>query len=136
MQISQITEGLQANDLQSLVKNVVSVAEFEPKTGTSEEATVIGFYVDDVAPGQDLSGFIERGSSKILDTEVSANPDEEGFYMVFVEIETNDNLMQCVCEILQDATMTTGIENWNLHFFSGTKIKLTPKQIDTWLKKQ
>lgn len=136
MQISHITEGVQEGDLQSLVKNVVSIAEFEPKTGSNDEATVIGFYVDDVAPAKDLSGFIERGFSKILDTEVSANPDEEGFYMVFVEVETNDNLMKTVCEILEDVTLLTAIENWNIQFFSGAKVKLTPKQIKTWLKKQ
>ena len=90
MRYEQIKEGVEYGDLQSLVKNIVSIAEFEPKTGIDNDVVVIGFYVDDESPAQDLGTFLERGVAEILDTEVSPNPDDEGYYMVFVEIDNDE----------------------------------------------
>ena len=36
---------------------------------------------------QDLAFFMEKGATDILDTEVSPNPDDDGNYLVFVEIK-------------------------------------------------
>ena len=98
MRYEQIKEGVEYGDLQSLVKNIVSIAEFEPKTGIDNDVVVIGFYVDDESPAQDLGTFLERGVAEILDTEVSPNPDDEGYYMVFVEIDNDENGLVDVVE--------------------------------------
>lgn len=135
MKFNQITEGIKSGDLASLIKNKVSIGEFEPKTGTVDEITVVGFYADDTAPAQDLSQFLERSHIKTLDTEVSRNPDEEGWYMVFIEIENDDNLMNIVLEILEEVNRLTDISEWTLEFYSGKTIKVNEKQIAEWLKK-
>lgn len=136
MRFKQLNEGVEHDDLQSLVKNVVSIGEFEPKTGTEDEILVVGFYCDDEAPANDLAKFIERGVSGALDTEVSPNPDDEGFYMVFVEIENNEDSMKTVFEILLDASRLANIDEWTLQFHSGKELTIGNDDIKEWLKKK
>lgn len=135
MKISQINEGVEYGDLQSLVSSDVSVAEFEPKTGSNNDVVVIGFYCKDEAPAEDIASFIEKSTVDILDTEVSPNPDENGFYLVFVEV-TNENLMETVLELLDDVSRLTEIEEWSVDFYEGSTIKIKTDQINAWLKKQ
>ena len=135
MKFSQIKEGVEHGDLQSLVSSDVSVAEFEPKTGTDDDVVVIGFFCKDESPANDIATFIEKSTVNILDTEVSPNPDENGFYLVFVEVE-NENLMQTVFELLDDVSRLTEIEEWSIDFYEGSTIKIETKQIEQWLKKK
>ena len=135
MKFSQIKEGVEHGDLQSLVSSDVSVAEFEPKTGTDDDVVVIGFFCKDEAPAEDIATFIEKSTVNILDTEVSPNPDENGFYLVFVEVE-NENLMQTVFELLDDVSRLTEIEEWSIDFYEGSTVKIETKQITQWLKKK
>ena len=134
MKFSHINEGVEQGDLKSLVLPRVSVDEFEPKTGTHDEVMVVGFYTIDEPPANDLASFIETGVSGALDTEVSPNPDDEGYYMVFVEIENNEEAMYKTLEILLDASRITDIDEWTLEFYSGKKITFKENDIRTWLK--
>ena len=76
MRYEDIKEGVEYGDLQTLVDNTVSIAEFKPKTGTEEDVIVLGFFVKDEEPAKDLAKFIERGVTPMLDTEVSPNPND------------------------------------------------------------
>ena len=135
MKYSQINEGVEFGDLQSLVSSDISVAEFEPKTGTENDVVVIGFFCKDEAPANDIATFIEKSTVDILDTEVSPNPDENGFYLVFVEVE-NENLMKKVFELLDDVSRLTEIDEWSVDFYEGSTIQIGTKQITQWLKKK
>ena len=136
MRYEQIKEGVEHGDLRSLVKPIVSIAEFEPKTGTEEDVIVVGFYVDDEKPGQDLGTFLERGVADILDTEVSPNPDDEGYYMVFVEVANDEDLMYNIFEMILDTSRLCENAEWTLQFYTGKKSKVTLEQIKAWLKKK
>src|SRR5690606_30290855 len=84
-----LKESLFPGDLKDLIKPVVSIDEFEPKIDPA--AIVLAFYAREEDPAFDLSRFIEFGPiNSVLDTEVSPAPDEDGFYLVFVEIEAKD----------------------------------------------
>jgi hypothetical protein len=134
MKFSQIIEGVEYGDLQSLVSSNVSIAEFEPKTGTDNDVVVVGFFCKDEGPAEDLATFIEKSVIDILDTEVSPNPDEDGFYLVFVEVE-NENLMKTVFGLLDDVARLTEIDDWSLDFYEGDEINISTDKIAAWLKK-
>jgi len=134
MKYAQIKEGVEYGDLESLVATRVSIAEFEPKTGSENDVVVIGFYVDDEAPAADLASFIEKSAVDILDTEVSPAADEDGFYMVFVEID-NEDLMKRVLGLLEDVSRLVKIENWTLEFYNGSTQEISTDKISEWLKK-
>jgi hypothetical protein len=134
MKFTQINEGVKHNDLKSLVTKKVTVADFEPKVGTVDDVTVLAFYVTDERPADDLARFIERGIIEILDTEVSPTADEDGMYLVFVEIK-NEDLMRNVLLILDDVTRLVDISEWTIEFYNGPSIVISSDDIDKWLKK-
>lgn len=135
MKYSQILEGVEYGDLASLITTRVSIAEFEPKTGTNNDVVVIGFFCKDEAPAQDLASFIERGVADVLDTEVSPSADEDGYYLCFVEIN-NEDLMKVVFVLLDDISRLTDITEWTLDFYHGTETNITADRIKEWLKNQ
>ena len=133
MKYKQINEGVKYNELKSLVKSQVTIADFEPKVGTTDDVTVITFYVNDEKPADDLARFIERGVNEILDTEVSPTADENGMYLVFVEIK-NEDLMRKVFEILEDINGLVDIEEWIIDFYNGPSLSIEADKVKTWLK--
>ena len=133
MKYKQINEGVKYNELKSLVKSQVTIADFEPKVGTTDDVTVITFYVNDEKPADDLARFIERGVNEILDTEVSPTADENGMYLVFVEIK-NEDLMRKVFEILEDITGLVDIKEWTIDFYNGPSLSIESDKVKTWLK--
>ena len=53
----------------------------------------------------------------ILDTEVSPNPDDDGNYLVFVEIK-NENIMNTVMKLLEDVNRIVNLdESWSFAFY-------------------
>tara|TARA_B100000073_G_scaffold235761_1_gene197226 strand:- start:1508 stop:1912 length:405 start_codon:yes stop_codon:yes gene_type:complete len=134
MKYEQIKEGLVYGDLEKLVLPKLSIAEYEPKTGNEEDVIVIAFYVKDDKPAQDLASFMEKGATDILDTEVSPNPDDDGNYLVFVEIK-NENIMDTVMKLLEDVNRIVKVESWSFAFYEGKTIDVTLQQIEGYTKK-
>ncbi len=120
----KIEEGLRVGDLENLVSPKVSIDEFEAKSGSDKEVLVVAFYVKDDEPAMDLATFIERGSHKIIDTEVSPAPDDDGHYLVFVELNKDDNTMQTVLDILKDMKQLVDIKTWEFNFHKNGTVEV------------
>ena len=105
---------LRSGDLVDTVLRKVSVDEFTPKTGTPEEVAVIGFYVTENSVGQDLYRFINNGVVEFRDVEVSPNPDLDNYYMVFVEMDRNDELIDNIGKLLTDVENVTEDMIWEV----------------------
>jgi len=134
MKFEQIIEGVGHNDLKGLVSNRISIAEFEPKTGNEEDVIVVAFYVKDDKPAQDLATFMEKGVVDILDTEVSPNADDDGHYLVFVEMR-NENIMKTTLELLDDVARICNVDDWSLEFYGGKTVSIKADEIEGHLKK-
>lgn len=115
-QTSKIDEGLRPGDLEHLILSNVSVDEFEPKSGQPDNVVVVGFYAEDQEPANDLASFIERGSHDILDTEVSPAPDDEGRYLIFVEMNRDESMFDNTVKILKDIGKLTKVDEWEIKF--------------------
>ena len=105
---------LREGDLVDTVLRKVSIDEFTPKTGTPEEVSVVGFYVTENSAGQDLYRFINNGVVEYRDVEVSPNPDLDNYYMVFVELDRNDKLIENINKLLDDIVNLTETIDWEV----------------------
>lgn len=105
---------LKNGDLKGVITPYISIDEFEPKSGTTQEVIVVGFYAADEEPGKDLNTFIQRGSFDVLDTEVSPNPDEEGRYVVFVEFDRNKMFPESFLKFIKDIENLTDKQEWQV----------------------
>jgi hypothetical protein len=109
--LSNLHEGLSRHALEHLILPVLSIDEYESKI-SDKRAVVIGFFVQDEAPAKDLSHFIERSSLPILDTEVSPNPTEDGFYITWVELRRSKDLPTVLSDLLSDIENLCKIDEW------------------------
>lgn len=113
--ISKLTEGLRTGDLEFLILPTISIDEFESKI--DHDAIVVGFYVDDDEPANDLLNFIEGDPSEILDVEVSPAPDEKGQYVVFVEFLRDEKFPEKLDSVLLSLESLTKIEEWKYTYY-------------------
>jgi hypothetical protein len=105
-----LNEGLRANDLRGMIQNIVSIDEYQSKI--DERAIVIAFYVADLHAAKDLTRFIQKSHVLLLDTELSAAPDQKGNYLVFVELPMNDKTASSVSQLCLDVNSIGAISKW------------------------
>lgn len=98
--------------LSGTILPLISIDEFDPKSGVTNEIIVIGLYGVDREPVEDLNKFVQRGSIDVIDAEVSPNPDEDGRYLLFVEFERNEEFQQKFYDFITDIENVTGKQDW------------------------
>jgi hypothetical protein len=108
----KITEGLRPNDLKGMLQNIVSIDEYKSKIDDS--AIVVAFYASSKEVAADTNRFIQKSYVEILDTEVSAAPNQEGNYLVFVEMMMNSKTGASIANICRELSSLTDDTNWKL----------------------
>ena len=103
------------NDLKGVILPIINLDEFDPKSGTTQEIIVIGLFATDQEPANDLNTFIQRGTFDIIDTEVSPSPDEDGNYVIFIEVERNEKFEATLFSLVKDIENLTGKMDWMVH---------------------
>ena len=118
----QFNEGLRSGDLEDLILPIVTVDDFEPKSGSPENIVVMTFYAKDLEPANDFATFIERGVHKVLDTEVSPAPDDNGNYLIFIEMNRDETMFDVAKKILKDVDKLVNVEKWAITFHKAEPI--------------
>lgn len=108
---------LKHGDLKNTILPTVSIDEFEPKAGDTEDVIVVAFYLNDKDPADDLNTFIQRGVIDTLDVEVSPNTDDDGNYLVFVEMERNETFPEKFQALLKDVGNVSGSNDWRVRTY-------------------
>lgn len=104
--------GLRAGDLQDTMLKRISIDEYEPKTGDSKDVMTVGFYVNENSAGMDLYHYISSSVFEIRDIEVSPNPNEDNYFMVFVEMDRNEDSLDNLRKLVRDVENVSGKLNW------------------------
>lgn len=103
---------LQEGDLKNTVIKNLSIDEYEPKTGDADKVLVLGFNTTEDAPGKDLYHFLNNSVVEIRDVEVSPNPNTDGHYMVFVELDRNENVIENIKSLVLEVERLSGKLSW------------------------
>lgn len=103
---------LREGDLKDTVLSKLSVDEFEPKTGDAKDVMVLGFYATQNSAAEDLYHFLNGSLQETRDIEVSPNPNEDGYYMVFVEMDRNEKVVELMNSLLRDTARVAGNLQW------------------------
>lgn len=104
---TNLTEGLEFQDLKGLVSNNIMIDLYKPKIGDEEDTVVVAFDVTYELPAKDLSSFIETGDLDHLDVEASDAPDESGSWKVFVEFQRDLKLYENIMLMLRGIDQIT-----------------------------
>jgi len=103
---------LREGDLKDTILKKISLDEFEPKTGKEENVAVLGFHVNSDGAAQDLYNFLGGSVVENRDIEVSPNPNDEGYYMVFVELDRTGGMMESVEALIAEVENVAGKLSW------------------------
>lgn len=115
-----ITEGLKIDDLEHLIKNVISVNEYNSKL-SKDKNIVVAFYVRDEQPARDLCRFIEKTDLPIVDADYSPAPDINGDYLVFLEFKNDQNFFETFDKILNEVNQLCN-NNWRIKLYKKDQI--------------
>jgi hypothetical protein len=127
--MTKLTEGLRLLDLQGVVQNTISIDEFQSKI--DETAIVIAFYVSERKAADDLNRFLQKAAIDLLDTDVSAAPDQRGNYLVFMELPMNDKIAKAVANVCADLKSLTGHATWVVKVRGSDESKpLDPNEVE------
>lgn len=117
---NKLFEGLQEHDLDDLVLPLISIDEYESKI--DDDALVVAFYVQDQEPANDLNHFIQKGSVTFLDTDVSPAPDENGYFLVFVEFVRQPRTAKDIVNLVDSMENLTNISDWSFKPYNHSKV--------------
>lgn len=105
---------LREQDLKNTMLKKISIDEFEPKTGSNNDVMVLGFHIKEHQAGKDLYKFLNNSIVEIRDVEVSPNPNPDNYYMVFVEMDRNENSLNKIKELIKEVENISGELKWNV----------------------
>jgi hypothetical protein len=114
--LSNINEGLEANDLKRLVHNELHIDEYKSKMGKDEDVIVVSFKVKGREPAADLVNFIEKGYDWVIDADISAGELDDGDFIVFVECDREPSFAENAVQMLEDIMRLTDqdLSEWRL----------------------
>ncbi len=108
--MKELLEGLKEGDLENLVLPLISIDEYESKL--DKDAIVVAFFVQDYEPAKDLNRFIQKGDVNLLDTDVSPAPNEDGYFLVFVELMRNTSVPDKILHIIDTINNLVSNNTW------------------------
>lgn len=118
----KVYEGLEGGDLDDLVLPLISIDEYSSKLARDSEVIVVAFFVDDLDPANDLSKFILKSAIDIIDTDVSPAPNEEGYYVVFVEFTRNKKFPEKMISMIESINNLTQNNKWQFTPYNSDKL--------------
>lgn len=123
MHQSNITEGLEQEDLKRLIHDELHIDEFKSKMGNDEDIVVISFKVKGREPAHDLVNFIEKGYDWVIDSDVSSGEMDDGDYIVFVECDREPSIVENLMQLMSDIMNLTGqdLSDWRVKFKSNPR---------------
>lgn len=132
--MTTINENLNHKDLKDVLLPNISFDEFEPKTGEKENVAVVGFYVTEQSAGEDLAKFISKSHFDLRDVEVTPNPNQDNHYMVFVEMDRKEGVLNTIKEMVSDMYNLIGEADWTIKpLLSEEEIDLTSDMVSMYI---
>jgi hypothetical protein len=114
--MNKLTEGIDYKDFVRQIFPVLSIDEYEAKTGSDDETVTLAFTVKGKEASEDLASWFEKGYDFVLDAQVSKGEVSRGKHIVFVEMERRSKVPERVIEILEDLETLTNLElaDWTI----------------------
>lgn len=111
-QNNKLNESLFEDDLKWLVSDDILIDMHKTKLGDDADYLVVSIAINDRTPAIDMAKFLENGTGDFDDIEVSPGTDNQGRYLVYIEIERTPELYNIIKAMLADAGKLCGIELW------------------------
>jgi hypothetical protein len=132
----RLDETLLAGDLKGLVSHIFEIDSFKSKIGNDGDMVVLSFSVDEKAPADDLSRFLEMGYDYVIDADPTNGPTDNGKYKVFVELKRGRHVAKEIFDILDGIRRLTEIDDFKFRYYKSFKsISATMDNLEEYVPK-
>jgi hypothetical protein len=111
--------GLMANDLSNTIDKIFEIDSYASKMGDDKNIVTLSFSLTGKEAAKDLSNFLEKGYSFILDSDVTEGEQSDGTYKVFVEMERDSQVSENIFEILDGVKKLSGKDDFKFRYYKG-----------------
>jgi hypothetical protein len=111
--------GLVANDLFGTIDKIFEIDSYASKMGDDKNIVTLSFSLTGKEAAKDLSNFLEKGYSFILDSDVTEGEQSDGMYRVFVEMERDSEVSDNIFEILDGVKKLSGKDDFKFRYYKG-----------------
>jgi hypothetical protein len=108
---------LQQHDLKDLVDKIIEIDSYKSKMGSDGDIVTLAFSTKTKESADDLSSFIERGYSFVLDADATSGEQSDGTYKVFVEIERNKEVSEQIMELADGIKNLSALEDIKFRYY-------------------
>jgi len=105
-------QGLKIAPLRGFVQNRFTVDVYKPRIGDEKDIVVLAFSVLERKPAIILRRHITQGQFEFIDIDVSPAPNEEGNYLVFIELKRSAAMFEVLNDILRHISNMVDIHQW------------------------
>jgi len=105
-------QGLKIAPLRGFVQNRFLVDAYKPQNGDEKDIVVLAFSVLERKPAIILRRRITQGQFEFIDVDVSPAPNEEGNYLVFLELKRSAAMFDVLSDILRHIGKIVDIQQW------------------------
>lgn len=109
--------GLEQGSLRDMVDRTFEVDSYASKMGEDDSIVTLSFTTEDRYSGEDLSDFIEKGYSFVLDADSTPSEQDDGKHLVFVEIERTKKISDQILEMLEGIRNLTKIKKFRFRYY-------------------
>lgn len=114
---------LKAGDLRDLLNKVVEIDSHKSKMGNDSDIVVVTLSTLTKESADDLSSFIERGYSFVLDADATPGETSDGTYKVFVEIERDGKAASNIIEMVDGISKLSNTDDLRFRYYKNFKSK-------------
>jgi tetratricopeptide (TPR) repeat protein len=109
---SRLEDDSRFGNLEGMIADKFLVDAFQPKICDEKDVVVVAFLVRQSNSAGELCDFIAQGPFQFLNVEASNTPDEDGNYVVLVEISRSGNMVEHLENLLEYIDQLAHIDEW------------------------
>jgi hypothetical protein len=108
---------LREQDLRDLVYKIIEIDSYASKMGNDENIVTVSFSLKTKEAADDLTNFVEKGYSFVLDADATSGEQRDGTYKVFVEIERTAEVNDQILELVDGVSKLTNVDQFRFRYY-------------------
>ncbi len=109
---SRLEEDPGHGEIEGLILDKFLVDAFKPKICHEKDVMVLAFLARQRNSAEELNNFISRGPFSFINVESSASPDQDGNYIVLVEMDRSREMFMNINNLLSYVNQQVHISEW------------------------
>ncbi|ASV44088.1 hypothetical protein PBI_SCTP2_73 [Salicola phage SCTP-2] len=124
---------LRYEDLEYILRPYIEIGMYYPKSGNTDDITVVNFYISERNALEDIITFINYMPLKTLIDVSHSNYINNNFeYVIFVELTNSSNTFDDILRLCYELMSTSNLEEWDLKVYGKHSKTYNKEQLENY----